>query len=405
MIGKIKKYLGFICVLIGLSTSCLLASDKEVIEEMKDQLNVLANEKSFNYVNLGITPSEAAHLNQFNIDNTEKFDQFGKLDLLRKNLAAFINDVGNNNHENVETVTEIITRLVKQVITASGKDSAWVSVRSYTPTPSFDTLRWHIDGADYGVGGITLYPNLTYKFAATLKGPSTLLYEVTDAERDVLISRFDDRSFLSDFLDLSQAESALPGHGVFFVVGDTARGTVHSEPSLYEERLFISIVAGEKLEIEDLYSRRLAQNANSEIEKSWEEGNLGYSEDQLESCRQQQLEDKRKAIKEYQERIQHMETLIELHEQIYIVTMELIDLLRKKPNMEIIVSFYLQKIEKTQKSINFDKFKYDLEQITIDNFDYAKFRELRCEHTDLSERTIKLRDIGRDLRDLYEQSS
>lgn len=397
MIREIKKHLIFICVLISLSTSCLLASDKEVVEEMKEQLNVLANEKSFNYVNLGISPSETAHLNQFNIDITDKFDQFGKLDSLRKNLSAFLKDVGNNNQENVETVTEIITRLVQQVISASGKESAWVSVRSYTPTFSLDIPRWHIDGADYGLGSTVLYPNLTYKFAATLKGPSTLLYEVTDVQRDVLISRYDDRPFLSDFLDFTSAEAALPGQGVFFVVGDTARGAVHSEPSSHEERLFVSIVAGEKTEIEDLYFRRLAQFAAGETEKSWEESNQDtYSKEELERHRKRDLE-------EYKDLIQKVETLIKLHEKYYIFAMQSLELIREKPNMEFIVKFYLQKIEQNQNSFDFEKFKDGLEQMT--EVPLGKLPELRWEHKGLYEKTVKLRDIAKDLRDIYEMSS
>ena len=61
---------------------------------------------------------------------------------------------------------------------AANKSSAWVAVRAFTPTHEYDMPRWHTDGAFYGLNDPYPYPGLVFKFAAVLKGSSTLLYNL-----------------------------------------------------------------------------------------------------------------------------------------------------------------------------------------------------------------------------------
>jgi hypothetical protein len=229
------------------------------------------NGKSFEFINLGLTTDESENLKHLNIENTAKFDQFGNLDEIEEQLTDFINSVGYNDPEVIKNATDVISRLARQVKASAGKNSAWVSVRASTADASFSTPRWHIDGADYGLGNVALYPTLTHKFAATLKGPSTHLYDLSVEQRDIFLSNFNDRLFLSQFLNINDAESASPGQGVFFIIGDREKGTIHSEPMFNESRLFFSVVAGDEAEIEDLYSRRTIQ---AEKNQSWEESHI-----------------------------------------------------------------------------------------------------------------------------------
>lgn len=64
-----------------------------------------------------------------------------------------------------------------------------------------------------------------------------------------------DRLFLSELVDLSMAESPKRGEGVFFIVADDNLAAIHSEPQIHENRLFFSVLIGDKAEIEELYLR------------------------------------------------------------------------------------------------------------------------------------------------------
>ncbi len=229
---------------------------------------MLESNKSFEYTDLGLSEDESEKLSQLNIETTSKFDQFGKPDELEERLLSFMENIGTNDPEMIKNALDIITRLARQVMASANKNSAWVSVRSFAADASSDTPRWHIDGGDYGLGNVVLYPRLTYKFAATLKGPSTYLYDLTTDQRSIFLSCYNDRAFLNQFLDINLAESAQAGQGVFFIVGDNDKGAVHSEPIFNESRLFFSVVVGDESEIEDLYNRRTMQ---VRADQSWEE--------------------------------------------------------------------------------------------------------------------------------------
>lgn len=149
----------------------------------------------------------------------------------------------------------MISKTTQQVVKASNKDSAWVCVRASRPNANFDIPRWHIDGAYYGLNGPYPYPGIVFKFAATLKGNSTLLYNLTADQRDIFNAHWNDRHFLSEFVDLSKVESPKRGEGVFFIVANDAIAAAHSEPPMHSDRLFFSILVGDKSEIEELYLR------------------------------------------------------------------------------------------------------------------------------------------------------
>lgn len=63
----------------------------------------------------------------------------------------------------------------------------------------------------------------------------------------------ENRETIANMLNRSQSISALPMQGTIYIVG-TNSSAVHSEPPIHEERLFLSIVPGNKSEIQELYN-------------------------------------------------------------------------------------------------------------------------------------------------------
>lgn len=238
----------------------ITATELSIEEEMTNKINLLGGENRFICMDLRLTDDELdlidqLQFNQLSVDVSVQYDRFGNLHLLEDELPAFLKSIGNNDESVVGVITDIISRSVQNLVKASNKNSAWVCVRASTPTTAFDIPRWHIDGAYYGLNGPYPYPGLVFKFAATLKGSSTLLYKLPIDQQDLFISHWNDRAFLSEFLDLSKAVSPEKGEGVFFIVANDKLGAIHSEPKMHENRLFFSVLMGDKSEIDELNLR------------------------------------------------------------------------------------------------------------------------------------------------------
>lgn len=248
-----------------LMVSCLFftninAQELNIENEMANQISLLGEETSFAYVDLKLTSKELdlidqLKFNQFSEGASVQYDRFGDLHLLKDELATFLKSIGNDDQDVISAVAEVISKTAHQVVSTSNKDSAWVCVRASKPNANFDIPRWHMDGAYYGLNGPYPYPEIVFKFAATLKGSQTLLYNLTHDQRDTFNAHWDDRQFLSEFLDLSKAESPKRGEGVFFIVANDAIAAAHSEPPMHDNRLFFSILIGDRSEIEELYLR------------------------------------------------------------------------------------------------------------------------------------------------------
>lgn len=245
--------LNVLCCLIFTS---IFAEESISVDELRHKINLLGPQASFTYIDLNLKEEELRLLDKIKFDNlvqsNSQYALFGNIQPLLEELPIFLRSMGNDDEAVVQTVTYIIYRVSKQMLEASNKESAWVCVRTSTPHPAFDTPRWHIDGSYFGPYP---YPELVFKFAAVLKGPSTLLYNIPTELRNVFHENQEDRMFLKDLINLEDTESPKKGQGVLFIVGDANIGAVHSEPKLDENRLFFSVLVGCKGEIEELYNR------------------------------------------------------------------------------------------------------------------------------------------------------
>lgn len=239
----------FFYLLIGLFPLIISGLDKNVHYEVA--LKKLSTPNSFAFCDLGLTDTELELFKQMTINKCDNYDQFGSIEQLSKELPLFLEKAGANPQLTVQAST-VICKITNNVLVAQNAQTAWVALRTYTPNDLFNVPRWHVDGNYYEP-----YNSNLPKFAVTLKGDSTLFYNATDGERkDVMsFSADEERVFLSSRLDTNKIKVPTLGVGTFFIVGDSMRAAVHSEPQIKQERLFLSMVCGSNEQIAELKTR------------------------------------------------------------------------------------------------------------------------------------------------------
>ena len=209
---------------------------------------------------LGMSDKEKALIKNIKIKPIDPYDYFGAVSSFpEKEIEAYLKKLGN---ENAPSIAPIITHIVQKVLAVLKKDACWITIRSFTKTNAFDMPRWHTDGNYFDSNA-----GKQYKIAFTLKGPGTLFYNLPQHLRDRFnqfeggcfdpTNRIQCAKLLSDKDKIHQTP---PLHGTIFLVGDAQNAAVHSEPPIYEDRLFISIVPGTKSQIESLYKRWHGEN-------------------------------------------------------------------------------------------------------------------------------------------------
>ena len=221
-------------------------------KKIKMALMSLNAQKPFAIFDVKFTDDEKNSLDKMHIDDTKAYDNFGNLSELQREVKDFIKSLGNNGADESELIAKLIEKLVNEFILAFEKETAWVTIRSSVATSSWDLPRWHSDGYYYSP-----YSGDQYKLAIALKGPSTLFYPLPDELRDKFKSlQFnpENREAIAQMLDVSKAIFAAREQGIIFIVGTYDHGAVHSEPPIHEERLFLSVVPGNKSEIQELYN-------------------------------------------------------------------------------------------------------------------------------------------------------
>jgi hypothetical protein len=227
------------------------------IETMEEKIDKLKEGSSFIYVDLGLTKQELFLIHELKFNKiapeaTLQYNRFGNLSLLKEEVPEFLMSLGDNRPEETKLLAEMIEKITAHVIQAARKNSAWICLRASTPTHAFDTPRWHTDGAYFGLGTPS---ESSLKFVTVLTGNPTLLYPLPDDLRDEFYAHRMDREFLNKLVDKKKVESPKEGQGVFFLVGNSQKGAIHSEPKMSENRLFLSILPGDDFEIDELYLR------------------------------------------------------------------------------------------------------------------------------------------------------
>lgn len=215
----------------------------------------LGPDHSFAYYDLQLSNQEIKILKSLKINSTEEYNNYGNLKDLESGVSSFLKSLNKENDITAEAVSQIIVRIVNDIVQASGQETAWVAVRSSTPTSAWDVPRWHQDGYYYEPR--TGNP---YKFAITLKGPATLFYKLPSdlKEKFLTLTRKGteknghNREALATLLKPFKKAISIPQpyQGAIFVVGSD-NAAVHSEPPIHEERLFLSILPGSREQIKE----------------------------------------------------------------------------------------------------------------------------------------------------------
>lgn len=236
----LKWFLFLIC-----SASCLCAN-----VDRAPPLPPLEN-VPFVFVDLALSSQEKHILQTLDIGQQQTFNFYGSPAHMQEALKAFVATIGANSDEAISTVTCVIARISFAIVQALDTQAAWVTVRATLANNAFNTPRWHQDG--YYFAPFTGGP---CKFAAVLKGPSTLFYRLPEELHLEFQDHFQDREYLSRMLDPAFVETVPEGMGALFIVGDAARAAVHSEPPMQQSRLFFSILPGSPEQIEALRRSR-----------------------------------------------------------------------------------------------------------------------------------------------------
>ncbi|OJW52807.1 MAG: hypothetical protein BGO67_00550 [Alphaproteobacteria bacterium 41-28] len=218
-------------------------------------IQALNSNAPFEYYELHLSEIEINTLKSIKINLTEQYCNYGNLKVLNSEVNEFIKSLNFENKTTAEAVSQIVVRIVRGVVQGSGQETAWVVLRSFTPTSSYDMPRWHTDGYYYEP-----YAGDPYKFAITLKGPPTLFYKLPDEKRGEFYAlqrkgteqNDYNRQAIAAFLGNSKEaiSVARPHQGAVFVVGSN-HAAIHSEPPIKEERLFLSVLPGSKAQIKE----------------------------------------------------------------------------------------------------------------------------------------------------------
>lgn len=206
----------------------------------------LGPQQPFIHFDLELTEEEQQSLQQLKIDSVSHYENYGDLEILLTELQNFILSLSVTNLTISLTVAKLATRIIHNVLAFTGQETAWITMRAFTPVLTFKEPRWHADRYDYPPTGEQL------KAAITLKGPSTLFSDLTPQQRQNFDSIKHDREMLIKSLPKTSIVSAKPGEGTIFTIG-APHAPFHSEPDTNSDRLFLVLVPGSKEQIQNLF--------------------------------------------------------------------------------------------------------------------------------------------------------
>lgn len=218
-------------------------------------LKDIQDEAGFGHFDLGLTEAQHEVLAKMRVNDTNIYDNYGEIDTVERDIVGFFEGLGNH-HEAAKEQASIVAGLIHQTIAGFKSETAWITIRASEPTDFFNIPRWHIDGRFYESDG-----EEQMKAVIALKGDGTLLNRLPVEKRadfmEALSADVDEaecRQRCMQIVEPAHTETTPPGCGTVFIVG-SERAAVHSEPPIAEERIFLSIVPGNKEQITALRER------------------------------------------------------------------------------------------------------------------------------------------------------
>ncbi len=210
--------------------------------------DTLINEQPFVFFDLELTEKEREALEKLDIKYTSHYENYGDLQLLAEELQHFITSLSDSNIAIAKTVAQLVPRLVQKVLAILDQETAWVTMRAFTPVTVFKEPRWHSDSHYYPPTGEQ------YKVAITLHGAQTLFYDIASEQRKTLEPICQNKRELTKIVDLSRVISPSFGQGSIFIVGSD-HAPIHSEPNIDGKRLFLSMIPGSNAQIKTLHKQ------------------------------------------------------------------------------------------------------------------------------------------------------
>ena len=218
------------------------------INKIKDYLD---SKNSYEIFDINYTKKERDCINNFIINKYGNYMSYNTID----NLGNFIKNIGDNNSEQVEIMTNIIKKILDNVLSGYKTDSYYIVIRIQGDNKFFDIPRWHCDGFYYENRN-----KLQTKFISVLKGNTTLLLNTTKEEREHFykLQPYKDKFVLDENeFDMKNRKHIIDNikgtkinitnnQGIIFVAGDRDKCLIHSEPKMDGNRMFLSILPGSK---------------------------------------------------------------------------------------------------------------------------------------------------------------
>ncbi len=247
----------------------IIAKVDAICPDLKRALVSLNAQNPFMDFNLGLSESEKHQFNRIVVEPCDCYNNYGNLRGLVVDLTIFFESMGND-YDSSYVVAKSIHKIVQKIVRDLRAESFWLTMRIPNKSNLFDVPRWHQDGYYYSP-----FRGFMYKIALTLKGPTTLFYNISSQDRKKFDEIFDrkieykdengqlqresygdtieGRKELDKDIDHSKVHQPKLYTGTVFIVGDNA--AVHSEPPIHSDRIFISIVPGSKKQIQELQNK------------------------------------------------------------------------------------------------------------------------------------------------------
>ena len=217
----------------------------------------------FERIPLKFSAQDKDALNRFDVQRTHEKVCYD-VKKLKIESQDFFAQIGKNTPKACKKAADLVDRITKQVLhgvnaRASSRNrytDAYVMLRSFVSNTEYDIPRWHTDGYFFKP-----YEGVQSKVAVVFKGAGTLFCAPTDRVRARFcqhpvtkigrLPTLEERKKLGDVLNHSRKINAPQWTGIEFRVGDDQEAAIHSEPSMKENRIFLSIVPGSAKDLQE----------------------------------------------------------------------------------------------------------------------------------------------------------
>ncbi len=112
--------------------------------KIKDYLD---SKNSYEIFDINYTKKEKECIDNFIINKYGNYTSYNTIN----NLGNFIKNIGDNNSEQVETMTNIIKKILDNVLFGYNTDSYNIIIRIQGDDKYFDIPRWHCDGCELSI--------------------------------------------------------------------------------------------------------------------------------------------------------------------------------------------------------------------------------------------------------------